>query len=66
MIIGDGKCVIDIDALPWAYKDRATMAQMKAAALDLMDTCIFSKRAGGVTAGLGMPHFESFNIHPLL
>lgn len=45
--------MIDIENLPWAYKDRATMAQLRGAALGVMDSCVFGKRAGGITTGLG-------------
>ena len=53
--VGDGTCVIDIENLPWAYEDRATMTQIRAAALHLMDKCVFGERAGGITTGLGVP-----------
>ena len=45
--------MIDIESLPWAYKDKATWAQLGSATLDLMDKCVFGKRAGGISTGLG-------------
>ena len=45
--------MIDIENLPWGFKDVATMAQMQAAALELMNDCVFGKRSGGITMGLG-------------
>lgn len=54
----DGKCVIDIENLPFGrFKDRARLVSIRAAALTLMGKCVFEQRAGGVTTGLGMSLF---------
>ena len=50
---GDGTCVIDIEVQSRTYKDRASMAELRNSALELMEKCVFGKRAGGITTGLG-------------
>ena len=53
MLPADGTCVIEIESLPRAFSDQATMAEMRSAALNLLDTCLFKKLIGGITIGLG-------------
>ena len=52
-ITDDGLCVIDIEHLSFRSDDTSSLAEISAAALDLLDECIFGKKAGGVIMGMG-------------
>lgn len=50
---GDGKCVIDIDHSATGMVDYATPTQLKDAASQLLNTCVWDEGNGGTVTGLG-------------
>lgn len=55
----DGKCVLDIEASPGSTGDKASMAQISAAALHLLNICVLPEHAGGQSTGYGMSVMEN-------
>lgn len=53
--------MIDIDHMAFAHKDKrakkdvASMSSIRAAALALLEGCMFARKAGGIRMGLGKP-----------
>lgn len=45
--------MLDVEAFQGAHGDNATMAQISAGALHLLNTCVLPERAGGKSTGYG-------------